>query len=113
MTKRPYTLDDAVFDIFAYNARDLNLNYIQLVEADSPHMRLSVPFDAPIPEPAYIHRGGSCGYPGGCNNASPNVPQFDDIAITGLPAQITAHLWKDQPTSAQPAPDMTFVLRFK
>lgn len=112
-TTRPYTLDDVVFGITAYNARDLNLNYIQLAQADSTHVKLAMPFDTPIPEPEFLHRGGSCQYPGGCNNASPDVPQFDDISIEALPAQLTVYLWKEKPVSAGQLPDLTFTLHFK
>ena len=112
-TKRPHTLANAVVSLTAYNARDLNLNYIQLVQSDSDHLQLSVPFDTPIAEPEFIHRGGSCKYPGGCNNASPDVPQFDNITLSALPARLTVHLWKDQPLSPRQPPDMTFNLQFK
>lgn len=111
--KYSYTVADVVFDITAYNARDLNLNYIQLVQAESSQIKLNTPFDQPIAEPEFLHRGGSCQYPGGCNNASPRVEQFDQLSIVQLPAQLIAHLWRDRPASSKQPPDVTFAIHFK
>src|SRR5688572_26979992 len=67
-TTRTHGLNEAYFSLIAYNARDLNLNYIYVSYADS--VNIFKP-DAPTTvynNPQYLHRGGSCGYPGGCNN---------------------------------------------
>ena len=111
-TSRPHTLADAAAAITTYNARDLNLNYLQLVQAQSTNIRLATPFTAPIAIPEFIHLGTSCGVPGGCNNGSPYVDQFANITLAALPAQLSVALWKDQPAPSQP-PDMTFVIHFK
>jgi hypothetical protein len=102
------------FDLIAYNARDLNLNYIYVSYPDSQGISKG---DAPITayaNPQYIHRGGSCGYPGGCNNMSPRTPEIDGIRITRLPAKVVIWLWEEDPGDPlEGTPDMTFVLRFK
>ena len=108
------TLADVAFDLTAYNARDLNLNYIQLIQAESPNVKFSVAFNSPIVEPEMIHRGGSCQYPGGCNNASPYIPQISELTLQAVPAQLTIYLWKDDPTPLRlTQPDMRFVIYFK
>jgi hypothetical protein len=111
-TARAPALADASVDITTYNARDLNLNYIQLIPAQSSHIHPTKPFDGPIGIPEFIHLGNSCGYPGGCNNGSPYVAQFADIGLDALPAQATFYLWKDKPLPST-RPDMTFVLHFQ
>lgn len=110
----PVTLDSLVFTITAYNARDLNLNYIHFSEEGSQNITFANPFDSSIPEPEFIHRGDSCQYPGGCNNASPYVPQLNDLSLQALPARLTIYLWKDEPgLESQFSPDLTFTLHFK
>ncbi|NDJ33074.1 MAG: hypothetical protein GYB64_00260, partial [Chloroflexi bacterium] len=80
------TLADAWFDLNAYNARDLNLNHLLVDYAASTNIVKDDPPAGPVPLPFLIHLGGSCGYPGGCNNASPVHPPADGIGITALPA---------------------------
>ena len=63
--------------------------------------------------PQYLHRGGSCGYPGGCNNISPRTPPIDNIQITAWPARVAIWFWRDDPGSELEAPDMVFVIEFK
>ncbi|MBN1315832.1 MAG: hypothetical protein JXA42_10200 [Anaerolineales bacterium] len=110
----PCTLDNLTFFITAYNARDLNLNYLQLVQTDSQNVALAEPFDAPIPETEFIHQGGSCQYPGGCNNASPYVPQLNDLSLEALPARLVIYLWKDEPDFERlSSPDLRFILYYK
>ena len=109
-TRRRLGVADASFSLTAYNARDFNLNYFYL--RDSRNLIQANAPDAPIVLPEFIHRGGSCGYPGGCNNASPYVAALSDLAITRLPAQATIWLWKEKPAAIQ-SPDMTFVMDFK
>lgn len=103
------------FDLIAYNARDLNLNYIYVSYTDSVNI---TKFDQPTAAyaiPHFIHRGGSCGYPGGCNNMSPPSPEIDSLEVTGYPAQVVIWLWSRRPASleAAPAPDLIFVIHFR
>lgn len=101
------------FDLIAYNARDFNLNYIFVSYPDSLNItKAEIPAE-PFANPQFIHRGNSCGYPGGCNNMSPYTPEIDEIEITALPAQVIIWLWQHKPASPGQTPDMTFVLHFR
>ena len=57
----------------------------------------------------YIHRAGSCKVEGGCNNGSPFQDQLV-FKITQYPAEITVHLYKQQPESKTKEPDAIFEL---
>jgi len=80
----------------AYNARDLGYPFMYLALESSSHVRSMAP-EAPyaIQIPQFVHKGGSCGYPGGCNNYSPSDPALD-IKVEELPAVANIKLWKIQ-----------------
>jgi hypothetical protein len=98
-----------------YNARDFGLGFVHADPARSqnvapfPGGRLFV--DA-IPLHGYIHRGGSCGYPGGCNNASPYEPQLY-FKLTGLPARIHCKLWRERPAALTDAAEVSFLIEMR
>ena len=101
------------FDLIAYNARDWNLSYIFVSYPDSQQIfKQDVPVEA-YANPQFIHQGGSCGYPGGCNNMSPYTPEIDELEITGLPARVVIWLWKKKPATPSQTPDMVFTLHFR
>ena len=105
-----FKLEEAPFDLVAYNARDLGYNFIQV---DS---RISKGLDKkgsnPIAITQFIHCGGSCGYPGGCNNMSPGIRELDEFHLTALPAQAIVYLWRQKPSSSTPA-DFTVVVNYQ
>jgi hypothetical protein len=53
------------FSLIAYNARDLGLNYIYVSYADSQNVSKTIAPTTAYANPQFIHKGGSCGYPGG------------------------------------------------
>lgn len=110
-----YTFSVAYFSLIAYNARDLNLNYLYVDYEQSEQIALVEEDVAPqiVAIPHYIHRGGSCGYPGGCNNMSPSSVHLDRFELSSLPATATIYLWKNQPTSTEIIPDFTYVILFR
>jgi len=112
-SSRVLTLQDAVFDITAWNARDWNFASIQVIQAESSGIRISEPFDIPIEAREFIHRGGSCGFPGGCNNAIPYVPEFSGMALETLPARLVVHLWYEPGPEAGAVPDFIFSINFR
>lgn len=101
-----------LFDLIAYNARDMNLNYLYVVSDDSRNISKPDLPTRPYAIPHYLHRGGSCGYPGGCNNMSPPTPEIDALEIIEFPAQVVVWLWQDEPSTVTQAPDMVFVIQF-
>jgi len=112
-TIQPLCVADASFDLVAYNARDLNLNYIYLSFQDSRNLAMKEPPVGPVVIRHFIHQGGSCGYPDGCNNMSPHTPELSGIQIKQLPARATIWLWAQEPESVEQSPDMIFVIHFE
>jgi len=112
-TSQPLGLAEAYFSLIAYNARDMNLNYIYVSYPDSRNISKSDAPTSAYANPQYLHRGGSCGYPGGCNNMSPDTPEISWINITELPAEAVVWLWRKRPWSVKQSPDMVFVIHFK
>jgi len=100
------------FSLIAYNARDLNLNYMYVSYVDSRNIRKVDPPDAPYHIPQLLHRGDSCGYPGGCNNISPQTPEIDNLQILGWPAELVIWFWQDDPGTIEQSPDVVFSLVF-
>jgi len=101
------------FDLVAYNARDFGLRYLLVSYNDSRNVAKTDPPTTPIAIPQFIHRGGSCGYPGGCNNMSPATPAIQGLKIRAMPAELVVLLWDDKPTSAEQPAGMTFVIHFR
>jgi len=101
------------FSFLFYNARDFNLKYVYVSYDNSTNISKDIQPNAPVAIKHYIHRGGSCGYPGGCNNVSPSTPPTDDISITGWPAKAVVWFWKDKPASYNKTPDMEFIIYFE
>lgn len=101
------------FDLIAYNARDLNLNFVYVAYEDSLNIAHPDPPTEAYAIPHYLHLGNSCGYPGGCNNMSPASPEIDGLRVTGLPARAVVRLWPSRPASPDQTPAFVFVLRFE
>lgn len=97
------------FLLVAYNARDLGFKYMHVIEKRSRNI---LSFDTATEAlfiPYLLHCGSSCGYTGGCNNMSPNAPQFM-IKVLELPASVYIKLWKTKPRHLRQAADMVFVI---
>jgi len=90
-----------------YNARDFGFNYFEIDSAKSKN--ITATFDKIIPIIQFMHTGGSCGYPGGCNNKSPSQVDLE-IKWQKLPAKIYLKLWKNSPANATQKSDMDFII---
>ena len=101
------------FGLIAYNARDLGLDYLYVSYGESENVAKPGAPTTAYANPQFIHRGGSCGFPGGCNNMSPATPEIDFIQLQGLPARITIKLWRKPPASVNEAADMRYVILFR
>lgn len=99
------------FSLIAYNARDFGYNYIYLDPQKSFGIKRWPARAVQITQ--FLHCGGSCGYPGGCNNMSPHVPELDGNQLTQLPAKAYLKLWKDEPETVSNPADFTFIIDFK
>jgi hypothetical protein len=112
-TRRALTLRDATFALFAYNARDMNLNYLWLSPAESHRVRGPAESAGPAALRQYIHTGSSCGVTGGCNNMSPHMPELEDLRIEALPAQAVVRLWRSRPADTSTEADLTWTIHFR
>ncbi|SRR5579875_539896 len=94
------------------NARDLGLNYVYIPPAWAYNIEIGSPMRGIISIPQFIHCGGSCGYPGGCNNMSPARAELDRFKITKLPARLVLMFWANAPAKGEP-PDMTYTINYQ
>lgn len=96
------------FALIAYNARDFGFRYLYI---DRNESRNVAPNDKnePVQINQFIHCGGSCGYPGGCNNMSPDQPDLR-AQIPSLPAALYIKLWKKKPVNTGAKADMVFII---
>ncbi len=98
-----------------YNARDFGFSFayaspgLSKNVSDAEGGRL---LKGPCALSSYIHLGGSCGYPGGCNNASPFQPALY-ISVDSLPATLYCKLWYKMPKDVSRAADFTYIIEFK
>ena len=97
------------FELIAYNARDLGYNYLYIDRWQSKNIKFIFSGSEPILITHYIHRGQSCGYSGGCNNACPGS-SFLKVKVLRLPAIAYIKLWRNAPKSKGDIADMVFVI---
>lgn len=101
------------FGLMAYNARDFGYLWLHPDIVNATNVANGVPSRKPIEIPHMIHCGGSCGYPGGCNNTSPAKPELDNFRVQQIPASIPVKLWKERPVSVRSDPDFVILLKFE
>jgi hypothetical protein len=101
------------FSLVAYNARDMGMKYVYLDTAKSLNVTNDSNSHFPIQVPQFIHCGGTCGYPGGCNNMSPFTAQIDRLRYSKLPARAVVHMWREAPPRFGTPPDMTWYIDLK
>ena len=112
-TAAPMSLAAAYFCLMPDNARDLNLNYLAVCRETSTNVVMPEPAGQVVEILHYIHRGDSCGYPGGCNNGSPYQAELDNFRVSALPAHLEVRLWRDRPQDVSEPHEMTFTVRFR
>lgn len=100
------------FSLIAYNARDLNLNYMYVPYHLSRNIGKDDPPTSPYRIPQLLHSGDSCGYPGGCNNISPQTPEIDNLQVSGWPAELVVWFWREDPGTLEESPDIVYRLLF-
>ena len=96
--------------LVAYNARDFGYNFLYIDPAQSNGLDTEGRTKEPVPIYHYIHQGGSCRYPKGCNNGSPYQPGMI-VRVLQLPAKMHIKLWKQRPVELTAEADMNFVIR--
>ncbi len=99
-----------MFDLRLYNAHDLGFDYFYLIPDDSKNIVSGNSSSEAVYLKQFIHCGGSCGYPGGCNNMSPTMPEMN-VTITELPATAAIGFWRKKPGNVNQKPDMIFTIQ--
>jgi hypothetical protein len=92
-----------------YNAQDFGFRYLYIVPEKSRNILISKANSQITRLSQFIHCGGSCGYPGGCNNMSPNQENLL-IRVNSVPAFLTIKLWKNEPKNSDQSADMEFTI---
>ncbi len=93
-----------------YNARDFGYNYLYLDKTQSRGVYWFADQAQPAQTQNFIHgSGSSCGYPGGCNNASP-FQRTMQISLATLPAQAVFKLWFNLPKDPKDEADFTTII---
>ena len=105
-----YVEPQVTYSFNGRNAIDFGVPYVYATEVNNLHFTN----DRNIGNTIYrfrdfIHVGGSCGYPGGCNNGSPHQPETV-FKIDAFPATATFKLWRKQPSSPDDPADLTYEL---
>lgn len=93
-------------NLIAFNARDLGWNYLYVSPEQSKNVTAPPQLVKII---QFIHTGGSCGYPGGCNNMSPDQHELQ-ITVSTLPARAYIKLWREAPANVSDPPDLVFLI---
>jgi hypothetical protein len=101
------------FSLVAYNARDFGYNFIYLDVRKSSNISNMHSTYQPARLRQMIHCGGSCGFPGGCNNMSPFIKEIDRLSFTELPAKAVVSLWKEYPGSVERPADFTVIIQLR
>lgn len=111
----------ATYDIETINAQDFGYKYGKMY---SKHKIYFLDKNDNISKNIYefrdfIHRGQSCGVPGGCNNMSPYIKGYVFTPILGISGtysflkhSIDFKLWKQKPKDSDVTPDMTYRIVF-
>ena len=102
---KPAEQQDGQLYLSTYNARDFGYNYFAFDSGRSHHIAPQVNKGAPIPNLQFLHRGGSCGFPGGCNNMSPFQPELV-LSLSTLPARLAIKLWRELAPSIEAPADV-------
>lgn len=103
------TVSEHKLVLIAYNARDLGFNYLYVDSKKSKNIPSCGTSNQAMLIKYFIHCGGSCGYPGGCNNMSPNDPDFQ-VKVYSVPALLYIKLWRNKPVDINQMADMVFVI---
>lgn len=108
-------MDYHVLSLENYNARDFGYSFVYAAPelsngvSGDKHARL---FKQPCALSSFIHCGGSCRYPGGCNNKSPLEPNLN-FRVDSLPATLYCKLWKTRPQNVNQPADFVFIIQLQ
>lgn len=107
-----YPTDQRKLLLIAYNARDLGFGYLYIDSDKSEGVAWANGTSQAVAIRQFIHRGTSCGYPGGCNNMSPHQPELE-IDVNRTPAKAHIKLWKTYPRDVNGSCDMAVIIEMR
>lgn len=102
------------FELEDLNARDFGYNYAWFDRAHSKNANQkeeNYNSKRAYKTQDYIHLGGSCGYPGGCNNASPQNLRREGFYTEAWPAEFYFKLWKQEPIQLSDPADLDYRIK--
>lgn len=97
------------------NARDFGYEFVYLSPVDSRNIKRinnAQMFVDSVQLRSFLHCGGSCGQPGGCNNGSPTESDLY-FNVNRLPATLYCKLWKNKPPSLESEADFIFIIELE
>lgn len=113
LIKTPIPPSDIEFGVSAYNARDFNLRYVQLLlDKSSEIENRQQPKEPQFIIDYLLASSTYCGNPEGCNHRNPYVAAFTKVRIKSLPAVAVFGLWRYKPTNPDFKPELTFTMKF-
>lgn len=110
---REFPPQELSFSFRTLNARDWGYDYVYLDIEHSKNVNQAGHKNAAMPTRDFIHTGGSCRYPGGCNNHSPFQAEISHVQVSSVPAAIHFLLWKKEPASTDAPPDFVYDVQFE
>jgi len=112
-TSRTFGLKDAVFDLIAFNACDLNLNYIWVDYKQSINISREIYPGEVIQITHRLQSSDDCGVNGGCNGLAAENAEIQDLRVNDLPAKLIIYLWTEKPSANTDTPDLTYVINIR
>lgn len=95
-----------------YNARDFGFEFVHLDAGRSRNVQAGRTTGRAVRIKQYIHMGGSCGHPDGCNNMSPSQKELD-VNVWTTPATVVMKFWRKEPMAVSEEADLTFELEMR
>lgn len=103
--------DDRPYRFTGQNARDLGFKFGYAEKSNGIEFLNNNNISSDVYEFLdFLHVGGSCGYPGGCNNGSPSQPQLS-FTVPKKKGNIRFKLWKKRPASKDEKADLTYEIK--
>ncbi|MBE6449334.1 MAG: hypothetical protein E7013_01350 [Alphaproteobacteria bacterium] len=108
-----YDVTDMLYGFTGKNARDFGVSYVYADKVRGIKFKNKKNVSSGVYQfKDFIHLGGSCGYPGGCNNGSPEQPELV-FKVFEKNSYIHFKLWKNKPKSKNDKADITYEIYFK
>jgi hypothetical protein len=105
--------NDIIFELVAYNARDLGFNYAYIPPDQIKNITIPKPPSKLLTINDHFTHDKSCDPQGNCNRSVRSMNEYRVLKIVSLPAEFPVRLWKDMPASINDAPDFEYLIKFE